>query len=88
MEHCWCWKVSGVMQGVAGAHIFLQTNVYPLHCRSVMRHQKHTHSLPLNMVNQLQHESGDAESKNGALLVLESQWCDARGGRGTHFPTD
>jgi len=39
-------------------------------------------------VHQLQHESKDAESKNGALLSLDSQWCDAKGGRVTHFPTD
>ena len=30
------------------------------------------------MVIQLEHESRDAESKNGVLLVLDSQWCDAR----------
>jgi hypothetical protein len=50
--------------------------------------KKHTHSLPLNMVHQLQHESRDAESKNEALLLLNSHWCDAKGGRVAHFPTD
>ncbi len=50
--------------------------------------KKHTHSLPLNMVHQLQHESRDAESKNGALLLLDSQWCHAKEGRVTHVPTD
>ncbi len=50
--------------------------------------KKHTHSLPLNMVHQLQHESRDAESKNGALLLLDSQWCGAKGGRVAYFPTD
>jgi starvation-inducible outer membrane lipoprotein len=29
-----------VMQKVAGSHMFLQTNVQPLHCWSVMRHEK------------------------------------------------
>jgi hypothetical protein len=32
--------------------------------------KKHIHSLPLNMLHQLQHESRDAESKNGELFVL------------------
>ncbi len=50
--------------------------------------KKHTHSHPLNMVHQLQHESRDAESKNGVLLLLDSQWCDAKGGRITYFHTD
>jgi len=27
MEHCCHWTVSGVMERVAGSHIFLQTNV-------------------------------------------------------------
>ncbi len=50
--------------------------------------KKHIHSRPLNMVHQLQHESRDAESKNGVLLLLDSQWCDAMGGRVIYFHTD
>jgi hypothetical protein len=50
--------------------------------------KKHTHSLPLNMVHQLQHESRDAESNNEALLLLDSQWCDTKGGRVANCPTD
>jgi hypothetical protein len=56
-------------------------------CWSDENGDSHLHSLPLNMVpHQFQNESRDAESKNGVLLVLDSLWCDARGGRGTHFP--
>ncbi len=50
--------------------------------------KKHIHSLPLTMVHQLQHESRDDESKNGVLLLLDSQWCDAKGGRVTYFHID
>ncbi len=50
--------------------------------------KKHTHSLPLTMVHKLQHESRDAEYKNGVLLLLDSQLCDAKGGRVTYFHTD
>ncbi len=50
--------------------------------------KKHIHSLPLNMVHQVQHESIDSESKNKVLLLLDSQWYDAKGGRVTYFHTD
>ncbi len=50
--------------------------------------KKHIHSSPHNMKHQLQYESRDAESKNGVLLLLDSQWCDAKGGVVTYFHTD
>ena len=50
--------------------------------------KKHTHYLPLNMEHHLQHESRDAKSKNGVLLLLDSQWCDSKGGRVTYFHAD
>ncbi len=40
MDYCCCWTVSGVMQRVAGSHIFIQTNMWPLNCWSMMRHEK------------------------------------------------
>ncbi len=53
-----------------------------------MKHEK-THPFSSSQYGaKLQHESRDAESKNGVLLLLDSQWCDAKGGRVTYFHTD
>ena len=40
-----------------GSHIFLQAIVQPMKSKTVVRHLKHTHFLPLNMENHLHHQS-------------------------------